>query len=136
MRFVSVQAPHSTHTASRASALKPIESEEAAHQQGCLLKRRGMGAPTYRADDLNTGAGVFWLEQVSEAANVLSKSQAANQFRGNTGAAKTSFEPTFELPVVRAPAFNLDAPHGRPLLRGKNKYVLPRSPVLIFHLLA
>jgi len=87
-----------------------------------------MSAPTYRADDLNTGAGVFWLEQVSEAANVLSKSQAANQFSGNTGAAKTSFEPTFELPVVREPAFNLDAPHGRSHLRGKTKVVLGVRP--------
>jgi hypothetical protein len=91
-----------------------------------------MSAPTYRADDLNTRARVFWLEQVSEAANVLSESQAANQFSGNTGASKTSFEPTFEL--VREPAFNLDVPHGRSHRRSKTKVVLTGGLVSILSL--
>jgi hypothetical protein len=93
-----------------------------------------MSAPTYRADDLNTGARVFWLEQVSEAANALSSSQAANQFSGNTVASKTSFEPTFELSVVREPASNLDDPPGRSHLRSKTKVVLTGSLVSILSL--
>ena len=41
-----------------------------------------MSARTYRPDDSNMGARVFWLEQVSEAANVLSRSRVPNQFSG------------------------------------------------------
>jgi hypothetical protein len=58
----------------------------------------------------NIGARVFWLEQVSETAKLLSRSQVPNQFSGNIGASKISFDSSFELPVVRAPAFNLAAP--------------------------
>ena len=76
-----------------------------------------MSARTYRPDDSNMGARVFWLEQVSEAAKVLSRSRVPNQFSGNKGASKISFEP--EPSVVRGPAFDLDAPHARSHFRSR-----------------
>ena len=91
-----------------------------------------MSAPTYRPDDPNMGARVFWLEQVSEAAKVLSRSQVPNQFSGNKGASKISFEP--ELSVVHEPAFNLDAPHARSHLRSRTKVVLIGGLVSILSL--
>src|SRR5215472_14188902 len=80
---------------------------------GRLVKRRYMSAPTDRPDDSNMGPRAFWLEQVSEAASVLSSNRVSNQFRGNTGSSKISFESGFEPSVVREPAFYLHAPHPR-----------------------
>jgi hypothetical protein len=84
----------------------------------------------------NIGARVFWLEQVSEAAKVLSRSQVPNQFSGNIGASKISFDSSFELPVVRAPAFNLAAPQRRSHLSSKTKAVLTGGLVSILSLTA
>ena len=42
-----------------------------------------MSAPTDRPDDSNMSARVFWPEQVSEAASVLSSNQVSNQFTSN-----------------------------------------------------
>ena len=91
-----------------------------------------MSARTYRPDDPNMGARVLWLEQVSEAAKVLSRSRVPNQFSGNKGASKISFEP--EPSVVREPAFDLDAPHARSHLRSRTKVVLIGGLVSILSL--
>src|SRR6516162_7559616 len=127
MRFVSVQSPHSMHTNEQRFGLSNLSKAKR-----CLVKRRYMSAPTYRPDDPNMGARVFWLEQVSEAAKVLSRSQVPNQFSGNTVASKISFEP--EPSVVRGPAFDLDAPHARSHLRSRTKVVLIGGLVSILSL--
>src|SRR5215472_16625298 len=100
---------------------------------GRLVKRRYMSAPTDRPDDSNISARVFWLEQVSEAASVLSSNQVSNQFtsnqlsnqfRGNAGRSKISFESDFEPSVVREPALYLHAPHPRSHLGNRSKAAL------------
>jgi hypothetical protein len=92
-----------------------------------------MSAPTDRPDDSNMSARAFWLEQVSEAASVLSSNQASNQFisnelsnqfRGNAGSSKISFESGFEPSVVREPAFYPPAPHPRSHLGNRSKAAL------------
>jgi hypothetical protein len=55
-----------------------------------------MSAPTDRLDESKTGARVFWLGQVSEAATAL------------TSASKNSLGPTSELSVVREVEFDPD----------------------------
>jgi hypothetical protein len=83
-----------------------------------------MGAPTDRTADLNVGARVLLLDQVSEATRLLSSKQMPNQFTGNTPTSKISCEPGFELTAVREPASNLDAPHARSDLRSSTKVLL------------
>jgi hypothetical protein len=99
-----------------------------------------MSAPTDRPDDSNISARAFWLEQVSEAASVLSSNQVSNQFtsnqlsnqfRGNAGSSKISFESGFEPSVVREPALYLHAPHPRSHLGNRSKAALIGGPVCV-----
>ena len=81
----------------------------------------------------NMSARAFWLEQVSEAASVLSSNQVSNQFtsnqlsnqfRGNTGSSKISFESGSEQSIVREPAFYPPAPHPWSHLGNRSKAAL------------